>query len=515
MAFFWFKIFLEININDKNSSPVKKYVLLALLLCLSIHLFAQDYPKSLLKGVLYDHNSRQPLMYASIFVINSNTGVISNEEGQYAIDISSFGLQDSVRFQHMGYQIKDVAISDLLHSADVHLEENIINISETLIFGNEQDPEFIVQQVLLYADSNYHKDYSASEVFVRKRDESDLLLFKLDYKKSTISDIDQEAIAMAEQKMPRHSTSYTDFLGEMLSSPEKSDSLRIKIKPKKVVSLKDKDITEIDQLAQVFEDAFKKTDSLEYWKIKTGIIGSKIGFDFKDTTLNLEVDEMLVKDFADNLYYDLRDYQFDNEDMWDFLNKPSSYSFTLVGGTQLQGQDIYIIDFSPKNKGLYKGRLYISLSSYALLRADFYYAEGKHGRNFKLMGISFKEEEYKISVNFEKTDERYHLKYFSFKKVSSFGINRKLALLKKRKKALFDKTLLELKGAIDMQLRSQQSFECLLLFHEHISPSDYHHYEQSKKMKVLHVDQFDDNLWQGYDILQPTKQMREYKKISY
>ena len=77
----------------------------------------------------------------------------------------------------MGYQIKDVAISDLLHSADVHLEENIINISETLIFGNEQDPEFIVQQALLYADSNYHKDYSASEVFVRKRNESDLLLF--------------------------------------------------------------------------------------------------------------------------------------------------------------------------------------------------------------------------------------------------------------------------------------------------------------------------------------------------
>ena len=95
--------------------------------------------------------------------------------------------KDSIRFQYMGYQIKDVAISDLLNSADVYLEENIINISETLIFGNEQDPEFIVQQVLLYADSNYHKDYSASEVFVRKRDESDLLLFKLDYKKSTIS----------------------------------------------------------------------------------------------------------------------------------------------------------------------------------------------------------------------------------------------------------------------------------------------------------------------------------------
>ena len=112
------------NVYDTYSSSIKKYELLALLLCLSIQLFAQDHPKSILKGVLYDHNSRQPLMYASIFVINSNTGVISNEQGQYAIDISSFGLQDSIRFQYMGYQIKDVAISDLLHSADVDLEEN-------------------------------------------------------------------------------------------------------------------------------------------------------------------------------------------------------------------------------------------------------------------------------------------------------------------------------------------------------------------------------------------------------
>ena len=57
-------------------------------------------------------------------------------------------------------------------------------------------------------------------------------------------------------------------------------------------------------------------------------------------------------------------------------------------------------------------------------------------------------------------------------------------------------------------------FEYLLLSHEGISPSDYHYFEQSKKIKVIYVDQFDDSLWQGHDILEPTKQMREYKKIS-
>ena len=137
--------------------------------CFSLQLFAQDNSNGLLNGVIYDSNSQQPLMYATVFVLNSNIGVISNEQGQYTIDISSLELKDSVRFQYMGYQIKDVVISHLLHSSDVYLEENIINISETLIFGREQDPEFIVQQVLLYADSNYQNNYSASEVFVRKK----------------------------------------------------------------------------------------------------------------------------------------------------------------------------------------------------------------------------------------------------------------------------------------------------------------------------------------------------------
>ena len=333
--------------------------LIFFLLFITTSLFGQAVQDTILKGFLWDKNSQEPLMYANIYVLNNNAGVITNEQGHYALDISSFSVADTIRFQYMGYQTKDIAISDLINSADVYLEENIINISETLIFGRELDPALIVQNVLMYADSNYRSDYSAREVFVRQRFESDIHRFMLNYKKSTISDIDQEALATAEQKLPRHSTSYTDFLGDILSSPNEEDSIRVKIKANRVVSLKDKDITEIDQLTQVFEDVFKKTDSLEYWKVKTGVIGGKVHFDYADTTLNLAADEMEVRSFANGLYYDLNDYEFNNEDMWNFLHKSSRYIFTLAGGTRLNGEDIYIIDFVPKNKGKYEGRLYI------------------------------------------------------------------------------------------------------------------------------------------------------------
>ena len=70
------------NVYDTNSSPMKTYKLLVLLLCFSLQLFAQDNTNSLLKGVIYDSNSQQPMMYASVFVLNSNAGIIRNEQNK-------------------------------------------------------------------------------------------------------------------------------------------------------------------------------------------------------------------------------------------------------------------------------------------------------------------------------------------------------------------------------------------------------------------------------------------------
>jgi len=31
-------------------------------------------------------------------------------------------------------------------------------------------------------------------------------------------------------------------------------------------------------------------------------------------------------------------------------------------------------------------------------------------------------------------------------------------------------------------------------------------------MDIIYVDQFNDNLWKGFSIIEPTEQMKEYKK---
>jgi hypothetical protein len=84
--------------------------------------------------------------------------------------------------------------------------------------------------------------------------------------------------------------------------------------------------------------------------------------------------------------------------------------------------------------------------------------------------------------------------------------------MKKKKRTLFDKKLKELKVGVDLSVNLEQSIEYLVLDDHEISSKQFAGFEEKKFMEVIYVDQFDDNLWRGFSIIEPTKQMKEYKK---
>jgi len=84
--------------------------------------------------------------------------------------------------------------------------------------------------------------------------------------------------------------------------------------------------------------------------------------------------------------------------------------------------------------------------------------------------------------------------------------------MKKRKRFLFDKTLKELKVGLYMSMTMQESLEFLVLEDVDLSADGFAGFQQAKIMEIIYVDQFDDKLWQGFSIIEPTQQMKEYKK---
>ena len=489
-----------------------KRALTLFLMCLCLTSFTQENSPTEIKGTLIDAQSQQPLLYANIYALQTGKGIITNEKGHYSLKMTDLKMTDTIRFQYMGYKSKKIVLSELIQSPNVLLEQDIINLKETLVFGHTVNAQEVIEQVAEKLTDNYTNMDLQREVFIRQRYTSDINRFELDYKKSTISEIDKNTIATIQEKAPRQSISYTDFYGQMFVSKTPTDSLPFKLHPSRVISLKEDELIEMEKINSIFEKAFLDTDSTEYWKAKTGIIGTKIQFDFNDTSqTELLDDEEALDDFSSSLKYQLTNAEFD-EDEWEFLYKTSRYHYTLFGGSRLADEDIYIIDFSPKNKGRFEGRLFISMQSHAVLRADYQYAPEKTGRDFSLLGISYTQAQYTASVHFEKIDTSYQLKYFSYKALDRYSIDRKIALIKKRNKLFFDKTLNELKIAVNVAAQNEESFEFLVLSHRPISSQSYHNTPEQKGMQVIYIEQFEDSLWEAYNIIEPTLKMREYKK---
>ena len=486
-----------------------KYTILFHLLCLATTLHAQS--THVLKGILLDENTEEALPYANIHILHSSKGVISNETGYFALNISGLKTTDTIRFQYIGYKPVDYALHQLDSFSVIYLEESITNIGETIIFGETPDAEFIVEQILVNKRKNYPISTSKKKLFIRERNNYDVNEIKIAHKKSSLTDIGPGLINEIEEVIPRHYTGYTDFLGYIYT---KEDSFEIKVEPIRTIRLEE-ELSKQSQLTSSLENIFKEPKTDEYWNLKTGIISGKIDLEKEeDSTQQLTLKEGEEKLLHHNykikrlLHY----ASLNNEDDWDFLHHSNRYHFTLTGETRVDGEDAYIIDFMPKRKGVFSGRIYVSMQSYALIRADYQYAPEKSQSDFHLLGIGYSENEFHGSIYFEKEDSTYTLKYLSKRTGSEYHFNRKLSLLKKKKRRFFDKKLHELKVKLDFAGEEEKSAELLVLDKSFIDTHSYKQFTEEKVMKIQYVNQFDETLWEDVSIIEPTKQMREYQK---
>ena len=299
-----------------------------------------DSTTTIIAGTVSDMKTHQPLPYANIFIKGQHTGVVSNEKGEFAFRDIFFKEKDTIVFQYLGYITKEVSVTDLIINTDIKLEEEIINLSELHIFGTTPNARKIVKNVLIYKDSNYISSTSVKQAFIRERSTSDLLKMELDCKRSSIPDIDGDLIELIENNVPKQSTSYTDFLGDLYFNSNEDDSIKFKINPTRTVSLKEKDIAELDRIEEAFNNAIKNTGEDEYWKVRTGIISQKIDMDepekdsIKDT---IPENFRKTRFFKYRIKYWVRYSSLDNDDQWEFLHKTSRYKYTLAGGTRVNG----------------------------------------------------------------------------------------------------------------------------------------------------------------------------------
>ncbi len=464
------------------------------------------------RGILLDSENKTPLLYTTIYILNTNRGTISNELGHFTINISGLNKTDSLAFQFVGYKTRTISLGELEADSVIYLKEEFVNLSEFLVFATEPDAEAIVKNVVKNKKSNYRKTTSKKQTFIRLRDNMIMDDFSFDYKKSSLADLDRETFDRAGEKIPKNTTSYTDFLVNLYFNKDKAND--IKFDPIKMVSLKENDINEPSQLSLVLEDALANTKEDEYWKVKSGIFSKKIDDDEikGKSSDSLGEDTERLAFYTSSVKEQLQYSLMEDKDQWEFLYSTSKYNYTIDGGTRVNGEDVYIIDFTPKKNGLFMGRIFIAVSTYALIRADYEYAPDKTGADVNLLGIGYTEKYFKGSIYFEKKEDNYVLKYFSRKIGTYLTMDRNLALQKKKNRTLFDKKVEEIKVGLIIKSDVEESLELLVIEDDNISEQKYSDFNQPENIKPIFVKQFNDELWKDYNIIEPTKQMKDYKK---
>ena len=85
----------------------------AILLGIDSKIYAQNLPLNQIKGKLADHQSEEPIPFASVSYALAKRGVITDSAGNFSIPYSSFGIQDTLILQSVGYTSLQIPLSKL------------------------------------------------------------------------------------------------------------------------------------------------------------------------------------------------------------------------------------------------------------------------------------------------------------------------------------------------------------------------------------------------------------------
>jgi hypothetical protein len=111
------------------TTNMKSLSIFALLLFLSHQLYGQS-----ISGKVLGASNDQPLIYASIGVIETTFGTITNEEGNFNLDVKGQPISSRVRFSMIGFKSQTYTIEELSNKENIlRLENETFKLPEVIV----------------------------------------------------------------------------------------------------------------------------------------------------------------------------------------------------------------------------------------------------------------------------------------------------------------------------------------------------------------------------------------------
>jgi hypothetical protein len=120
-------------------------------ICLSLIFVSSSFSQEV-SGIVLSSNLRDTLLYVNIGIENKDIGTVSNNKGEFNLEVEKQHLSDSLKFSMIGYKSKTVPLKAFNGYKTIILEEQITELQEvivsnktykSIVLGNEKPESFL------------------------------------------------------------------------------------------------------------------------------------------------------------------------------------------------------------------------------------------------------------------------------------------------------------------------------------------------------------------------------------
>lgn len=476
-------------------------------------------------GRIVDSETNEGIAYATIRI--GETDLISNDDGYFTLSAKNNNDESSAHVSYMGYNPETFTVAQLKQDNNiVRLKPATYDIGGVYVSNVQPDPNEIMRLVNENLAENYKSTDYKSTVFIRGSTNFSPKKFEMKLKKATdlskneVREINQEIQQLISKSTNTSTKTYSDIL---VNTHKVANHYKLDVT--KAIKLMDENrSSDYEELQKSSTELFYKVmDTTKFYRIKSGLIGSKDTISFskeynqnkkeqhnKEEKNNLK----LLKSGIENI---IKQSSFSNKKSFmsltiDFVQDTDAYSYSYTEATYLADDLVFVIDFKPKkSRAKYSGRLYINEADYAIVRADYKLAEGKkpQGINLKLiLGVKIEEGLNKGIVLYRKnpSTNSYYLQYSLHEKEQYFYLNRPIKFIELTDGRGKDKISYDIK----IEGSNIDKTEYLNIAMQDISASDIETI-QEQEFEYQILKKYDPNIWKSYHVIEPLEEMKRFE----
>lgn len=491
-------------------SSMKLFTSLAVAFVFICSVSAQEITATIL-----DTSTNSPIPYVAVQTAEFK-GVISNEEGVFVINKEDVA-NNTIELSCLGYQSLTVSLEELETSNYTILLHPAVNELNTVYLTNTRpNVDSIILRAKRNLKLNYRSDSLSYNLFYRETSSIDFKHLDFEVKKAShfkkrqLTEANERLKQMGHDIMNGNVIYFTDYSGKLHVLNAEKKKLQVDKATKILNSKENISLENIQENAQHI--VLRYLDTTKTYKLKTGLFKIEDSLSLTkemEKEKNNHPNEMDVENLRKNTSSIISKSQIGNGSMLTKLLNTDNYEYTLKNANVINGEMIYLIEFTPKrSKANYTGSLYISEDSYAVLKLDYRYAKGKRGEKINLrliLGVKYIENVSQGTIVYQKNAQDYYApRYIKSESGEYFYLHRPLKFIENSSQR--NKTAFDFKIEGNTISREELLFSDISM----ITASDFDNIIEQKSVSFENLRKYDANVWTGQETLAPSTELKAF-----